>query len=334
MVTLREVAAAAGVSIKTASNVVNGISRVSPALRERVERAVAELDYRPNVAARNLRRGRTGLVALGVPSLRNPYFAELADLIVEAAERQGLTVLVDSTRGSRSRERLVLDGFGMQLVDGLILCPHGLSNEDLVDRRDRTPLVLLGERDIAAGDNISIDSYEVAFTATRHLLDGGRRRIGVVGFEASVSSDDMARRRIAGYRAALAEAGLEYDAGLVRMMGRGHRADDAGEAAQQLLSERADLDALFCFNDEFALGVMRRLVAAGVKIPDDAAVIGIDDVDAGRLFSPSLSTVSPDKLMIAERAIAMLLNRIGGDDAAPRREMAGFRLIARESTGG
>ncbi|MFD2351672.1 LacI family DNA-binding transcriptional regulator [Nonomuraea ferruginea] len=143
---LKDVAALAGVSIKTVSNVVNGYPFVKPETRERVERAIAELNYRPNLTARNLRQGRSGVIALAVPDLDIPYFAELATNVITAADRHGWTVLIDQTQGDRAKERLVVSGIRAHLIDGLLFSPLALTAADLAQRADHTPMVLLGER--------------------------------------------------------------------------------------------------------------------------------------------------------------------------------------------
>ncbi len=332
MTTLRDVANLAGVSVKTVSNVVNGYVHVSAAMRERVELALAELDYRPNIAARNLRLGRTGLLALGIPSFENHYYAELAQHVVSAAERQHLTVLVDCTFGSLERERHVLDGFRTHMVDGLILCPRVIDTDDLRDRRDPTPLVLLGEREKLTVDNVAVDSRQVARAAVEHLLSVGRTCVAVIGFGTSAADDVMAARRLAGARAALTDAGHPWDESRVVLLPRGHRPDDAGKAAVRLLAEHPEIDAVFCFNDEFAVRVIRDLIEAGHRVPQDVAVIGIDDVDICEVTRPRVSTVAPDKEAIAERAVAMLIDRIAGNDEPPRQVTAEFTLTVREST--
>lgn len=332
--TLRDVAAAAGVSVKTVSNVVNGYVHVTPQMRARVEEAIAELDYRPNIAARNLRKGRTGLIALAVPSLRNAYFAELAQLIVETAAAHELTVLVDATAGDLDEERRVCDGLGTGVVDAIILCPHAITPADVRARRSQTPLVLLSEQMTKAADSVAIDSRAAAREATQHLLGLGRRRLGVIGFEARPSGRTVAKRRLDGFRDALTADGVDFDPDTVVSLPRGSHADEAGQAARDLLERHPDLDGLFCFNDEFALGAVSCLLGAGWRVPEDVAVIGIDDIDAGRLCSPSLSTIAPDKRSISETALAMLDERMAGSEADPRHVVAGFSLVARESTTG
>lgn len=143
---LRDVADRAGVSVKTVSNVVNHYPHVRASTRDRVQQALAELNYRPNISARNLRRGRSGIVALALPELDIPYFAELARCIIKVAESRSWTVLLDQTDGLPDREAVVLDGIRDQLIDGLIFSPLASGRDELAGRRDDTPMVLLGER--------------------------------------------------------------------------------------------------------------------------------------------------------------------------------------------
>jgi DNA-binding LacI/PurR family transcriptional regulator len=347
---LKDVAALAGVSVKTVSNVVNGYVHVSAAMRERVQAAIDQLGYRPNLVARGLRSGRSGVIALAVPELDLPYFAELARLVVNAAEARGYTVLVDQTEGSPERERVAVAGIRDHLVDGVIFSPLGMAAADLAARHPATPLVLIGERTIGgsadrvglvgsadhvglvgSADHVGIDNVAAAADATGHLIERGRRRIAAIGGQ-HASSGATARLRAAGYRSALAAAGLPVDDGLIAPAPAFHRAD--GAAAMAALLDRADPpDAVFCFNDTLALGALRTLHERGVRVPDDVAVIGFDDIEDGRFATPSLSTVAPDKAGIARSAVELLIGRIETDPDAPSREVpAGHRLIAREST--
>src|SRR3954470_12020440 len=156
---LKQVAERAGVSVRTVSNVVSGFALVAPATRERVQRALDELQYRPNAAARHLRGGRSGLVALVLPEISSPYFGELAGHLADRAEAHSWTLLVQQTGGDAAREKELLDGVRAQTVDGLIMSPWSLSPTDLNRRPDSAPLVLLGEQD-ADGllDHIAIDN--------------------------------------------------------------------------------------------------------------------------------------------------------------------------------
>lgn len=332
--TIRDVAKLAGVSIKTVSNVLNGYPHLTPATKGKVERALAELDYRPNIAARNLSRGRTGTVALAVPSLGIQYFAELANLVVMEAKRRGLTVLIDCTEGDIEREQLAAEAYRSRLIDGLILQPWSLSTKYLRERSDRTPLVLLGERVVRSIDSVAIDSLRAAQAAVEHLLELGRRRIGVIGAPGTARSGRRSVEpsgRHEGYVRALADADIPFDPSLVVTL-REQAPDNVAVAVDELLTTAGDIDALFCFNDRLALGAVRTLIARGLRVPQDVAVIGIDDIEGGQLSTPSLSTIAPDKPGIAATAVEMLLERIERSDRPARHVVAGAELVAREST--
>jgi len=179
---LKDVAARAGVSIKTVSNVVNGYLHVAPQTRARVQDAIDALGYKPNMAARQLRRGRSGVIALAVPELQSPYFAEMAGLIVQAAERRSWTVLIDQTDGHADRERALVAGLRRHAIDGLIFSPLALAGEELARGGDDTPMVLLGERVWhGPADHVAIDNTAAATEAVRHLCGLGRRRIAAIG---------------------------------------------------------------------------------------------------------------------------------------------------------
>lgn len=331
---LRDVAARAGVSVKTVSNVVNGYPHVTPTTRARVETALRELNYRPNVSARSLRRGRSGLIALALPELDAPYFAELAHSVIRVAEEHGWTVLIDQTDGLRDRELMVLDGIRPHLVDGLVVSPLATGREDLEARRDDTPLVLLGERIFdGPADHVAIDNVAAARTATEHLLSIGRRRIAAVGDQAAAGSATAWLRR-AGYAAALGEAGVRLEPGYVVPVDA-YRRQDGARAMAALLDLPTPPDAVFCFNDLMALGALRTLAERGVRVPDDVAVMGIDDIEDGRFSTPTLTTIAPDKAGIARLALDLLASRLTADDGhAPREVRAEFALIVRESTAG
>lgn len=327
---LKDVAERAGVSVKTVSNVVNGYQHVRPDTRARVEQAIAELNYRPNLSARNLRKGRTGVIALAVPELDIPYFAELARYVVTAAAAHGWTVLIDQTGGGPEQERKAASGIGDHMIDGLIFSPLALTADDLAGL-DGMPMVLLGERvDHGPADHVMIDNVAAAREITNHLIGLGRRRIAAIGCQRTPEGAS-ARLRLAGYAAALAEAGIGYDERLVAPAPAWHRADGA-VAVRHLLATGVRPDAVFCFNDTLALGALRALHEAGLRVPEDVAVAGFDDIEDGRFSIPTLSTVSPDKEGIARLAVDLLATRLSTDrDAPPRELVAPYRLALRES---
>jgi DNA-binding LacI/PurR family transcriptional regulator len=336
VVRLRDVAARAGVSVKTVSNVVNGYVHVSPGTRARVEAVVAELGYRPNLSARNLRGGRSGIIALAIPEIGVPYFAELAQEIVTAASSRGFTVLIDQTEGRADREQLVLEGIRAHLIDGLIFSSLATGQRELSERKDSTPLVLLGERGSGGlADHVAIDNVAAAKEAVVHLAQLDRRRVAAIGAQHAASME-TAHLRLAGYREGLQQGGLAYDAALVADVPAFHRLEGA-RAMARLLDGRVMPDAVFAFSDLLALGALRACHDRGFRVPGDIAIVGFDDIEEGRYSVPSLSTVSPDKEQIARLAVELLVSRLGqGGEASheTRQCVARHQLIVRESSAG
>jgi DNA-binding LacI/PurR family transcriptional regulator len=331
MVRLQDVAAHAGVSVRTVSNVVNNFQYVAPATRARVQASVDALGYRPNVAARNLRRGRTGLVALVVPEIDSPYFSDLAARTVRIAESDGWTVLIDQTDGDPGRERSLLRGERSQLVDGVVFSPWSMSAEELASRPDATPIVLLGEHaGVPPVDHVVIDNVTAAEEAVTHLVDGGRTRIAAIGVPPMLANE-TARQRQLGYRRALAAAGLPQRAELEVPVTSLHRAEGHRAMAALLASDAAP-DAAFCFSDELALGALRAVVDAGLRVPEDIALVGFDDVEDGRFAVPRLTTVAPDKDGIARLALQSLRDRLAGNESPARVITAPHQLVVRESS--
>lgn len=332
--TLRDVARTANVSMRTVSNVVSGYEHVSEAMRQRVLAAMEELDYRANPVARTLRTGRTGVLALVVPEIDVPYFSQLAREVINAAAAVGYRVMIDQTGDDHERERRLLTGADRtMLFDGILFSPLVTATELLEMRAGRSiPLVLLGEHDFDGRyDHVAIDNERAAYDATAHLVALGRRRIAAIGAQ---PQEDYAtpRKRTAGYQDALRDAGLEPDPDLLRPAPRYSRADGY-TAAQALLAGPDRPDAIFCYSDLMAMGAMRAVFDAGLSVPDDVAIIGIDDIEEGRYSRPTLSTVSLDIPFIARAAVERLAVRIDEPDSPAQEALAPHVLLPRESTG-
>jgi len=332
--TLKDVAARAGVSIKTVSNVVNERPYVTDDTRERVLTAINALHYHPNLSARHLRTGHLGVLALAIPDLSNTYFADIGKTVGAAAANHGYTVLLDHTGGDRAGESLAINGLRPHLIDGVILSPLALDLEDLRPERVAVPLVLLGERLFGVPyDHVAPDNIAAARLATTHLIALGRRRIAAIGAQ-DTDSGATGRLRLRGYFDALEEGGRVVDPDLLAPVASFHRADGA-QAMRQLLALDDPPDAVFCFNDLLALGAIRALHDAGLSVPTDVAVVGYDDIEEGLFATPSLTTIAPDKEEIGRVAVSMLVARIeGGRLDPPARVETPFQLVVRESTAG
>ena len=328
---LKDVAERAGVSVKTASNVVNDHPHVSPGTRARVEAAIRDLRYRPNESARQLKYGRGGFLALAVPQVDSPFFGDLSARITEHAAQQGYILLLEATRAEPAAERRVLDGMRSHVIDGLIFSPLALTAEEIANRADDLPMVLLGERAVPDGfDHVAVDSVEAARAITEHLIGLGRCRIAAIGRK---SAQGTASVRLAGYRQALEAAGIGYDPQLVVGVGRYER-EDGLAAMRTLLALPEPPDAVFCFNDLMAVGALRACSVAGVSVPEEVAVAGFDDIAEGRFSSPTLTTVAADLDVLSREALRLLLLRLGGADLPPVSVKVPWTLRVRESTVG
>jgi LacI family repressor for deo operon, udp, cdd, tsx, nupC, and nupG len=333
--TQSDVARRAGVSQRTVSNVVNGLSSVGPEVRERVMDAIRDLGYRPSLAARGLRVGRSGLLQLVIPELDVPYFSELARHIVAAAEERGYALLIRQTLGSIERERAALDDSAGEYVEGTILSAVGPVGDVLSTRRTRPPVVLIGEgTEERLVDHVGIDDEAAAFLATERLLATGRRRVAFIGADPT-SSLRMAALRRAGYGRALAVAGVAVDEELVVATSSYHRADGAAAMAR-LLDLESPPDAVFAATDLLALGALHCAAERAVHVPEDVAVVGFDGIEEGKYSTPTLSTIAPDTAAIARRSVDALIDRIAAagatDDRPPADIRVPFAFVERRST--
>ncbi|MBQ1037530.1 LacI family DNA-binding transcriptional regulator [Micromonospora sp. C81] len=325
--TLRDVARLAGVSVKTVSNVVNGYPHVSPDVRRRVETAVAELHYRPNASARTLRTGRTGMLALVLPTTDLPYAGDLAGAVVHAAAQQGYRVVVahdhdqPTSSGLHDARAIPVDG----VLVGAPVTPGDLGRAVTATG---PPVVLIGgaPHDQRC-DRVGIDVAQAAEDATNHLLRAGRRRIAAIGERPAASPHPGTP----GYHRALRRAGLVPVSGRL-LPAPHHRRADGYRAARELLVGPDRPDAILCSSDPLAIGAMRAAFDVGLRVPDDVAVIGIGDIEEGRYSRPTLSTVAVDTGFLAREAVARLAVRIGQPDAAVADIIAPHTVLPREST--
>lgn len=331
--TLRDVADRAQVSVRTVSNVVSGYEHVSEKMRSRVMRAIDDLGYVPNPVARTLRTGKTGLLSLVVPEIDVPFFSELARAVIDEADALGFQVMIDQTGQDHERERQLLRGGGRRnLFDGMLFAPLATREElDDIEASEAQPIILLGEHAFDGRfDHVAIDNVRAAHDATTHLLDIGRTRIAAIGAQ---PKEEYATplQRTEGFQLALQERGLQPVKALQRTAPHYGRADGYA-AASALIEQGLRPDAIFCYSDLLAMGVIRAVFDAGLRVPDDIAVIGIDDIEEGRFSRPSLSTVSLDIPYIARIAVGRLAARIDDPALAAQEFIAPHGLIAREST--
>ena len=333
--TLHDVAARAGVSIKTVSNVLRGVQgKVSAATAARVHEVIEELNYRPNLSARRLRSGRSNVIALAVPDLRNPYFAEVAASMISAAREAGYTLLIEETGGDPQVELSAAEGLQDPLIEGVILSPLGLDARGLADRSRHIPLVLLGERDYAGPcDHVAFDNIEASYRLTGHLIEQGYARIAVIGRQEE-PPHATAVKRLKGFNNALAEAGLRYDPKLAPVVsGAPYSKTSGAVAAHELFGSGVQLDAVYCFADVLAIGALRAAHGYGLHAPEDFGLAGFDGIEEGRFTVPTLTTIEPDYAQMAELAVGALVERMTSKQPIEHRDIrCRYSLVIGEST--
>jgi DNA-binding LacI/PurR family transcriptional regulator len=329
-VRLEDVARHAGVSMKTVSNVVHDFPHVSDKMRERVQRSIDVLGYRPNAIGRGLATGRTGLLALAFADVSLPYFAELARVVSAEAGRRGYRLLLEQTDGSIEEERAIVSSSEAGLVDGVVFQPSSMSALELAQHRADVPMVLLGEGPAPLTlDHVMIDNVEAATRATAHLAALGRRRIGFFGHEDG-SPSYTSKVRLMGYQRGLERADLPLDMSLL-IPSREISARGANAALGAALDAGLRFDALVCRDDLAAIGALRALQERGFRVPEDVAIVGWDDISMASFSHPTLTTVAPDVQGLARTALDLLEERIAGFDGLGRHRIVAHDLVVRES---
>jgi len=324
--TIYEVARRAGVSIATVSRVLRGTAAVAPDTRERVLGAVAELGYTPSRSARSLAEGRHAANGIVFPDLSGPYFAEVVLGYEEVAAEQGRSVVILSTHGRQAAREMVLDLAAR--VDGLVVLGRTVGDEVLLElARKGLPVVVVARDRVDGADSVNAENEDSAYALTTHLArDHGYRSFEFLG-DADTSTDTGQRWR--GFTRALTAAGVAVPSAPVPCP---FDEDDGRVAAARLLRDRPPR-VLVCANDEIALGAITAAEALGLRVPDDLAVTGWDDVMAARHSRPGLTTVRQPMRELGALAARRLHDRLAGVTTEPRHEVLPTQLVQRASCG-
>ncbi|MWV48772.1 LacI family DNA-binding transcriptional regulator [Rathayibacter sp. VKM Ac-2803] len=331
MVTIHDVAKEAGVSPMTVSHVLNDHPHVRESTRERVLGVITRLDYRVNVAARNLRTGRTGTIGLAVPEIDRPYYGRLAAEIIAAAEKHDLRVVIEQTGARRENELEALASSRKRLYDGIILSTVGLGSADTELLRVDHPLVILGER-IFEGpvDHVAMANVDGARIAVEHLIERGCRRIVMVD-NPEHDEIDVSSLRLEGYRRAHRDAGLPIDPDLHVNVSEFTMTGGA-EGIRVFIDRRIPFDGVFCITDTVGIGVLRGLADRSVAVPGDVRVAAFDAIIEGEYTIPRLTTIDPDHAFMARTAVERIVHRIAGGTEPAGEYIAAPKLVVRESS--
>jgi LacI family transcriptional regulator len=325
---MRDVAALAGVSIKTVSRVVNSEPNVSPELAERVRGIADKLHYVPNASAANLARAAqdTQSIALLAASMGHPFWAAVFRGVEEVAHSRRVAVFGASTDEDADTEERLITAFASRRVDGLIIGPTGQDHRRIASLMspnlmavyvDRAPLGI-------AADVVTTDNRQAAHNATEHLLAGGHRRIALLTDNASIST---AVERLSGYKDALGAARLPVDTALIRQ--NMHEVAAAEAAVRELLSSADPPTAIFASQNQSVIGSIRALRSLGLS--HQVALVGMDDVELADLVDPPLTVMRQDPVEIGRVAAQRLFARLDGGDPPPQQLVVPAELVIRGS---
>lgn len=329
MVTVKEVAKRAGVAPCTVSNTLNGTGYVSKATRERVMAAVRELGYQPSAIARGLKLGRTNTIALIIPTISTPMFSEMIEGIEEVTAAAGYNLILCRSGRDPKRELTYLNLFRDGRVDGIILAAPKVEDPCFAEIANSTlPVVLVGGRSPNEDvPSVVVDNRKGARDAISHLLTLGHKRIGFINGPLTVFDS---RERFEAVREALTEAGMAFEERFYR---EGDFTRASGYAAtKDIMSQDARPTALFVGSDAMAIGAMQALKDMKLRIPDDVALVGFDDIKYAQYLEPPLTTVRQPAYQVGSRATRLLLNLIGKKRLRCKHLVLDVNLIVRGSS--
>lgn len=323
---IQKIAQLAGVSVATVSRVLNNSETVKAKNRERVLQAIKESNYQPNLLARQLRTARSSMILVMVSNIANPFCAEVVKGIEEAAEKNGYRILLCNFGADIERSKSGLRLLTGKMVDGIITMDAFSKLPELTTIIGDAPWVQCAE--YADAGNVScvgIHDVDAAEHAVGYLAALGRQRIALINHDLSYK---YARLREQGYQTVLKREELAFEA--IAYASDLNAA--AGKAAmQRLLTMTPRPDAVFAVSDSLAAGAMRAIDQAGLRVPEDIAVVGFDGTELAEMVSPQLTTVQQPSREIGGKAVSLLLNKIDNPDAAPQRIMLDWRFISRAS---
>ena len=324
--TITDVARRAGVSKSLVSLVMRGADHVSPERRQAVNKAAAELGYRPNAMARSLVQRRTHLVGVMVSDLHNPFFADVVAGIQEQAARTGYKVLVNSGNRAAAREADAMETLLQLRADGIILGSPVLDDDVILRASREVPIVLVGrEAHGPAVDSVTNDDRAGAEVAVEHCVSLGHRRIAHI--DGGHGAGAPARRH--GYEAAMKRLGL---GDLVSVVSGTYTEEGGHTGCLLLLAQKPRPTAIFAANDLAAIGALNAIEESGLKVPDDVSLVGYDNTSLAALRHISLTTIHQPRLEMGQLALSTLLERIDQDREEPRRVVLSPSLVVRAST--
>ena len=330
-ITINDVAQFAGVSKKTVSRVINNQSEITETTREKVLNAIEILGYRPSKVAQALATKRTETMGLLIGEIANPYFSEVAQGIMEVAQKNNYSVLIFNTNSEPKNEQLAVNTLLDHNIDGIIIYPTWENVKwfsEIISKH--IPIVFIDSEteSVSRIGQIKTMKYEGAYNATHHLIGKAHQHIGMVACKAN---QPIEFDRVRGYHDALINSGIQYREELVILEGSPD-IEDGYKNTQKLINNHPELSAIFCFNDLMAMGCIQACKDLGKRIPDDIAVIGYDDIRFSSLLTPSLTTIQVNKKEMGIQAASLLIKMLKNPNEVYPTHYIETNLVIREST--
>jgi len=327
-VTIKDVAEKANVAIGTVSRYLNNNGYVSGDAMERIQRAIKELDFIPNAAARSMINKKSSIIGVTVPEINNPYLADLVVRIEAALSKMNYSIMLCNTQYKSEKVATFIDDLIMRNAEGLFLVATDVNNESMVRRLSNYLYTVSIGHKLNGFDCIRFTDYEAAYELTQHLINQNHRKIGFIGFNENAHQTVS---RVEGYCAALRDAGLTIREDFILQSYAGHR--DGYRLAKQLLALEDKPTAMIAINDFYAMNAYSAITDTGLEVGKDISVAGFDDIFMAKFLSPALTTVSCDSDAVVENAISMLKEHMDKKtQGAPRDIELKSTVIYRQST--
>lgn len=327
MPTIKDVAKLAGVAPSTVSHYFTGNARVKPETCRRIEKAIDQLQYRPNLVARSLRLQHTQTIGLIVPDIANPFFAEIVQAIGHASQQMGYALLLADSGNDSGRERNLLESMFEQHIDGLLYIHAGHDNSDHTTALHNPPKpVVFVDRDVSGQPSVATDNYAGGRLAARHLVGLGHRRIGIIAGDRHVRN---VQQRLEGFQFELEQHNIKING---KHVITGTQSFETGLDIQLLMISPEPPTAIFATNDIIAVGAWHKLNDMGLRVPDDVSLIGYDDIFMSQWTIPPLTTIRQDKRELGRQSVAALIRAIQTKDLAVATIHIPPTLIIRNST--
>lgn len=328
MATIQDVAHLANVSVATVSRVLNNSNSVKPDTQHAVMEAIRKLGYQPNLLGRNLRRLQTKMVLVLLPTISNTFYSKIVQGIEDVGHKNGYNVMICTTGADVQREQVYLELLKNRLADGIIFMAPQIDAVDLSEIGKNYHVVQCCEyKEGAEVSRVSIDNSAAAYEATQHLIKLGHRKIGFISSNSGFLS---ASRREEGYKAALRDAGIELNPGWIQYGDYGFKS--GLRVTKGFLQMDEPPTAIFAISDMMAIGAVRAIEEHGLRVPDDVAVMGFDNISFAAMYDPRLTTISQPQYDMGSIAMNMLLDQIKGKEKKVQQIILEHELVIREST--